>query len=29
VVVAKVPSREENVRLHDAWNHLAVSLLDA
>jgi 2-succinyl-5-enolpyruvyl-6-hydroxy-3-cyclohexene-1-carboxylate synthase len=29
VVVATVPSREENVRLHDAWNNLAVSLLDA
>jgi 2-succinyl-5-enolpyruvyl-6-hydroxy-3-cyclohexene-1-carboxylate synthase len=29
VVVATVPSREENVRLHDAWNNLALSLLDA
>jgi 2-succinyl-5-enolpyruvyl-6-hydroxy-3-cyclohexene-1-carboxylate synthase len=28
VVVAKVPSREENVRLHAEWNEHATSLLD-
>lgn len=29
VVVAHVPSREENVRIHEAWNEHAATLLDA
>jgi 2-succinyl-5-enolpyruvyl-6-hydroxy-3-cyclohexene-1-carboxylate synthase len=29
VVIAQVPSREENVQLHEAWNEHAASLLDA
>jgi hypothetical protein len=28
VIVADVPSRDENVRLHDAWNEKVASILE-